>query len=202
MIQQVSDTTNGNANKATSPISYYSPPSNEEDDDSLPSDSESPSFRNSKDRANQNTQDMNPTLRPLGDFLFEDPTVYTSEEIQEVLDMINDGNLRQVVERETTENTDVGLNNSSSGVKESSGGGLKPICKAYGVLGFIRFLDCYYLTLITKRAKVGCIGGNSIYTVKVCMLFDLLMLLVLMLVLMFVVKVLKDLLEVGGCLFD
>ena len=47
------------------------------------------------------------------------------------------------------------------------GGGLKPVCKAYGVLGFIRFLDCYYLTLITKRAKVGSIGGNSIYTIKV-----------------------------------
>jgi len=44
--------------------------------------------------------------------------------------------------------------------------GLKPICKAYGILGFIRFLDCYYLTLITKRAKVGSIGGNSIYTIK------------------------------------
>ena len=34
------------------------------------------------------------------------------------------------------------------------------------MLGFIRFLDCYYLTLITKRAKVGSIGGNSIYTIK------------------------------------
>lgn len=54
-----------------------------------------------------------------------------------------------------------GSNNNNGG-----GGGLKPICKAYGVLGFIRFLDCYYLTLITKRAKVGCIGGNSIYTIK------------------------------------
>jgi hypothetical protein len=35
-------------------------------------------------------------------------------------------------------------------------------------------LDCYYLTLITKRAKVGCIGENSIYTVKVCCLYIML----------------------------
>jgi len=45
-------------------------------------------------------------------------------------------------------------------------GGLKPIAKAYGVVGFIRFLNCYYLTLITKRAKVGSIGGNGIYSIK------------------------------------
>ncbi|EJK47151.1 hypothetical protein THAOC_34153, partial [Thalassiosira oceanica] len=44
--------------------------------------------------------------------------------------------------------------------------GLKPVCRAYGILGFVRFLDCYYLTLITRRAKVGSIGGNSIYTIK------------------------------------
>jgi len=45
-------------------------------------------------------------------------------------------------------------------------GGLKPIAKAYGIVGFIRFLNCYYLTLITKRAKVGSIGGNGIYSIK------------------------------------
>eukprot|EP00957_Ditylum_brightwellii_P046825 3553920-Ditylum_brightwellii.AAC.1 len=46
------------------------------------------------------------------------------------------------------------------------GGGLKPIAKAFGIVGFIRFLDCYYLTLITKRVKVGSIGGNGIYSIK------------------------------------
>lgn len=169
--------TNNNA-KATSPISYsYEEPPSEED--SIASDSESPSFRkqsSSMGNSNQqqggdrqNTQDMNHTLRPLGDFLFEDPTVYTSEEIKEVLDMINDGNLRENHARETYDDQH-GNNNQQQ--KEHMGGGLKPICKAYGILGFIRFLDCYYLTLITKRAKVGCIGGNSIYTVKVssCMM--------------------------------
>ena len=64
----------------------------------------------------------------------------------------------------TNNNNSSGTNNNNS---NGGGGGLKPICKAYGILGFIKFLDCYYLTLITKRAKVGTIGGNSIYTIKV-----------------------------------
>lgn len=91
-----------------------------------------------------------PTLRPLSDFLTEDPNVYTQEEIQDMLDMIHDGNRLRREDRTTGE----------------QGGGLKPIAKAYGVVGFIRFLDCYYLTLITRRAKVASIGGNGIYTIK------------------------------------
>ena len=55
---------------------------------------------------------------------------------------------------------------SNQNTRHGSGGGLKPIVKAYGIVGFIRFLDSYYLTLITKRAKVGSIGGNGIYTIK------------------------------------
>ena len=93
-----------------------------------------------------------PTLRPLSEFLTEDPNVYSQEEIQEMLDMIHDGNRFRRMD--------------TSGDVSGSGGGLKPIAKAYGVVGFIRFLDCYYLTLITRRAKVGSIGGNGIYTIK------------------------------------
>lgn len=93
-----------------------------------------------------------PTLRPLSDFLTEDPNVYTQEEIHDMLDMIHDGNR---LRRE-----------GAGGDAGGQGGGLKPIAKAYGIVGFIRFLDCYYLTLITRRAKVGSIGGNGIYTIK------------------------------------
>lgn len=96
------------------------------------------------------THNSKPTLRPLSEFLTEDPNVYTQEEIQDMLDMIHDGNrLRR-----------------EGSVAESQDGGLKPIAKAYGIVGFIRFLDCYYLTLITRRAKVGSIGGNGIYNIK------------------------------------
>lgn len=96
-----------------------------------------------------------PTLRPLSEFVTEDPNVYTQTEIREMLDMIHDGN--RIARK------DVG---SGDGSTSHEGGGLKPIVKAYGLVGFIRFLDCYYLTLITKRAKVGNIGGNGIYTIK------------------------------------
>lgn len=93
-----------------------------------------------------------PTLRPLSDFLSEDPNVYSQEEIHDMLDMIHDGN------RLTRE--------GAAGDGGGQDGGLKPIAKAYGIVGFIRFLDCYYLTLITRRSKVGSIGGNGIYNIK------------------------------------
>ena len=97
-----------------------------------------------------------PTLRRLSEFLTEDPHIYTQSEIQEMLDMIHHGNR---------------LMRADGG--ESSSGGLKQVVKAYGVVGFIRFLDCYYLTVITHRAKVGSIGGNNIYTIKATETFPL-----------------------------
>lgn len=98
-----------------------------------------------------------PTLRPLSDFVTEDPNIYTQSEIREMLDMIHDGN------RMTRKHV---AHQGDSSTSHTDSGGLKPIVKAYGLVGFIRFLDCYYLTLITKRAKVGSIGGNGIYTIK------------------------------------
>lgn len=103
-----------------------------------------------------NSHTAKPTLRPLSDFLVEDPNVYTQEEIKEMLDMIHDGN--RMTKKDATPGDLTG---------KTGKGGLKPLVKAYGVVGFVRFLDCYYLTLITRRAKVGCLGGNSIYTIKV-----------------------------------
>lgn len=94
-----------------------------------------------------------PTLRPLHDFLTEDPHTYTQDEIQDMLDMIHHGN------RYTRSD-----GNPREGA--GSGGGLKPLAKAYGIVGFVRFLDCYYLTLITRRAKIGSIGYNGVYTIK------------------------------------
>ncbi len=106
---------------------------------------------NSEMPAMEATHTAKPTLRRLSDFLTEDPHIYSQEEIQEMLDMVHFGNRRM----------------RADGTEEAaSSGGLKPVIKAYGVVGFIRFLDCYYLTLITRRAKVGSIGGNAIYTIK------------------------------------
>ncbi len=44
-------------------------------------------------------------------------------------------------------------------------GGLKKLFVAYGIFGFVRFLDCYYMALIMKRRLVGTIAGHSIYQV-------------------------------------
>lgn len=119
--------------------------------------SETPQGAGTEAQANvaDSSHTAKPTLRPLSDFLTEDPNIYSQAEIREMLDMIHDGNRLTRAD---------GKPDSS----RSSGGGLKPLVKAYGVVGFIRFLDCYYLTLITRRAKVGSIGGSGIYTIKVC----------------------------------
>lgn len=112
--------------------------------------------RGSGVNATDNSHTAKPTLRPLSEFLTEDPNIYTQEEIKDMLDMIHDGN------RMTMADGTAG-SRSHGGQR---GGGLKPIVKAYGIVGFVRFLENYYLTLITKRSKVGNIGGHGIYTIK------------------------------------
>lgn len=37
---------------------------------------------------------------------------------------------------------------------------------AYGIIGFVKFLEGYYLILVTKRNKIGFIGNHTIYTIK------------------------------------
>ena len=36
----------------------------------------------------------------------------------------------------------------------------------FGLTSLVRFLDCYYLTVITRRSKVGSIGGEAVYSIK------------------------------------
>lgn len=81
-------------------------------------------------------------LKPksLEDILIEDPVVYNGDDLESLLEMINDGN--------------------------KSTGGIKQVTVAYGLVGFVKFLDCYYFTLITQRKKVGCVGSNFIYAIK------------------------------------
>lgn len=37
---------------------------------------------------------------------------------------------------------------------------------AYGILGFVRFLEGYYLILVTKRIRCAFVGMHLIYTIK------------------------------------
>ncbi|GKY92743.1 hypothetical protein MPSEU_000244300 [Mayamaea pseudoterrestris] len=117
--------------------------------------------------SDQSQHTPKPTLRPLKDFLTEDPNVYTQEEIKDMLDMIHDGNRMAAQQSTASPRHAKDKTNSQSSNSASGAGGLKPMVKAYGIVGFIRFLDCYYLTLVTKRSKVGSLGGgHCIYTIK------------------------------------
>ncbi|KAJ8769901.1 hypothetical protein K2173_008983 [Erythroxylum novogranatense] len=67
----------------------------------------------------------------------EDPVVYSPQEIKNLLQRIAEGN------RAT--------------------GGLNFVAKFYGIAGCMKFLESYYLILVTKRRQIGCICGHAIY---------------------------------------
>ncbi|XP_068649727.1 phosphatidylinositol-3-phosphatase SAC1 isoform X1 [Aristolochia californica] len=69
----------------------------------------------------------------------EDPVVYTQQEIKNLLQRISEGN--------------------------RSTGGLTFVAKVYGIAGCIKFLEPYYLILVTKKRQMGCICGHAIYSI-------------------------------------
>ncbi|XP_057465987.1 phosphatidylinositol-3-phosphatase SAC1-like [Actinidia eriantha] len=69
----------------------------------------------------------------------EDPVVYSPQEVKSLLQRIAEGN------RAT--------------------GGLTPARKVYGIAGCIKFLESYYLIMVTKRRQIGCICGHAIYSI-------------------------------------
>ncbi|KAI5201568.1 hypothetical protein E4T39_05090 [Aureobasidium subglaciale] len=71
--------------------------------------------------------------------VFEDEIVYNKKEVTQLLTTIDDGN--------------------------KATGGLRIKCSFWGILGFIRFTDCYYVLLITKRQQVAMVGGHYIYQI-------------------------------------
>ncbi|KAJ6757892.1 POLYPHOSPHOINOSITIDE PHOSPHATASE [Salix koriyanagi] len=77
----------------------------------------------------------------------EDPVVYSSQEINNLLQRIAEGN------RAT--------------------GGLNFVVKAYGIAGCIKFLESYYLILVTKRRQIGFICGHVIYGIDESQLFTI-----------------------------
>jgi phosphatidylinositol 3,5-bisphosphate 5-phosphatase len=52
-------------------------------------------------------------------------------------------------------------------------GGMKLKCSTWGILGFIRFTEAYYMVLITKRKHVAMLGGHYIYQVDATQLIPL-----------------------------
>lgn len=71
--------------------------------------------------------------------MFEDDIVYSKREMNQLLNAIDDGN--------------------------KGAGGMKQKSVSWGLLGFIRFTESYYMLLITKRAQVAMIGGHYIYKI-------------------------------------
>ncbi|KAK1338119.1 hypothetical protein QTO34_001229 [Cnephaeus nilssonii] len=72
--------------------------------------------------------------------------VYTPQEVRELLGRLDLGNRTKM------------------GQKGSSG--LFRAVSAFGVVGFVRFLEGYYIVLITKRRKMADIGGHAIYKIE------------------------------------
>ncbi|KAL0927812.1 hypothetical protein M5K25_002023 [Dendrobium thyrsiflorum] len=72
--------------------------------------------------------------------LSEDPVVYSQQEVNNLLQRISEGN------RAT--------------------GGLTFVAKVYGIAGCIKFLESYYLILVTKRRQIGAICGHAIYSIE------------------------------------
>jgi phosphatidylinositol 3,5-bisphosphate 5-phosphatase len=72
--------------------------------------------------------------------IFEDEIVYDKRAKDELLTTIDEGN--------------------------KASGGLKMKCNAWGILGFIRFTEAYYMVLITKRTAAAVLGGHYIYQIE------------------------------------
>ena len=72
--------------------------------------------------------------------IFEDDIVYDKREMKQLLNTIDDGN--------------------------KGTGGMKVKTGAWGLLGFIRFTEAYYMLLVTKRAQVAMIGGHYLYQIE------------------------------------
>lgn len=81
--------------------------------------------------------------------VYTDPIEYSTEEMQQLLIMMDEGNKTRVSKKD------------SSGAYQ----GLRTVLKAFGLVGFIKFTQGYYMILITQRRKVGQIGSNHIFEV-------------------------------------
>ncbi|KAF8945512.1 phosphatidylinositol-3,5-bisphosphate 5-phosphatase [Haplosporangium gracile] len=77
------------------------------------------------------------TTTPSELSITEDEMVYSKAQVDDLLEMIATGN--------------------------RSTGGMREITKFYGIVGFVRFTEGYYITLITKRSPVALIGGHYIF---------------------------------------
>ena len=79
--------------------------------------------------------------------IFEDDIVYDRREINQLLNTVEEGN--------------------------RNAGGMKLKLSTWGLLGFIRFTEAYYMLVITKRTHVAMTGGHYIYQIEATELIPL-----------------------------
>ncbi|XP_057535660.1 phosphoinositide phosphatase SAC2-like [Amaranthus tricolor] len=78
--------------------------------------------------------------KPSALVIHEDPTIYTRKACKLLLRSIDEGN--------------------------KSTGGLKFVTDSYGIIGFIKVLESYYILLVTERKKIGEIFDHPIYSIS------------------------------------
>nr|POE46761.1 polyphosphoinositide phosphatase [Quercus suber] len=80
------------------------------------------------------------TSAPESIAVFEDETLYDRKQMKDVLAMIDQGN--------------------------KATGGLRMKYVFWGLLGFIRFTEAYYMLVVKKRQQVAMIGGHYVYRIE------------------------------------
>ncbi|XP_057340189.1 polyphosphoinositide phosphatase isoform X2 [Microplitis mediator] len=94
-------------------------------------------------------------MEPRELVVVDDKMEYTHDEIADLVTMIDIGN------RSSNSNSNsklIGQRNKASGVAR--------IVSAFGIVGFVRFLEGYYIILVTKRRRVAVIGHHTIYKIE------------------------------------
>uniref|UniRef100_A0AAR5QGL2 SAC domain-containing protein n=1 Tax=Dendroctonus ponderosae TaxID=77166 RepID=A0AAR5QGL2_DENPD len=74
--------------------------------------------------------------------IYDDKVEYSAEEIRDLVSMIESGN------------------------RKAGASGITRYISAFGIVGFIQFLEGYYIILITKRRKVAVIGHHTLYKIE------------------------------------
>nr|XP_050858184.1 polyphosphoinositide phosphatase isoform X4 [Vespula vulgaris] len=86
-------------------------------------------------------------MEPRELLVIDDKREYTQDEIQDLVNMIDMGNRTRIGQRNNV-------------------GGVARVVSAFGIVGFVRFLEGYYIILVTKRRRVAFIGHHTIYKIE------------------------------------
>ncbi|XP_015601524.1 polyphosphoinositide phosphatase isoform X2 [Cephus cinctus] len=86
-------------------------------------------------------------MEPRELIVVDDKTEYTQDEIKDLVNMIDMGNRNRAGQR-------------------SNVSGVARVVSAFGIIGFVRFLEGYYIILVTKRRRVAVIGHHTIYKIE------------------------------------